>query len=52
MNKSVYARKNELYRGWNELYNINTLNMSFEEYQKIHEKEDAIYKRWYFMINY
>ena len=33
MNKSVYARRNELYRGWTRMYNVDTISMSFEDFQ-------------------
>ena len=48
MNKSIYARRVELYREWSTLYDALSVDLSFDEYQKIHEKEDAIYKRWVF----
>ena len=48
MGKSIYARRVELYREWTILYDALSVDLSFDEYQKIHEKEDAIYKRWVF----
>jgi hypothetical protein len=48
MGKSVYARKFELLKEWNKLYKGMNVDIPFEEYQKIYEKENDLYQRWLF----
>lgn len=49
MSKSIYQRKNELFRLWNDLKKVlNDDSLSFDKYMKIREKEEQAYHKWYF----
>ena len=49
MTKTIYQRKNELFRLWNDLKNcMNDDSLSFDKYMEIREKEEKAYYHWLF----
>ena len=53
MTKSIYQKKSELYKLWNNLKNcMNDDTISFDKYMEIREQEEKTYKQWIFYNEY
>lgn len=49
MNKTIYQRKTELYRLWNELKScMNDDTISFDKFIELKEQEEQAYYKWLF----
>lgn len=53
MTKTIYERKQELYRLWNDLKEcMNDDSLSFDKYMEIHKQETEAYYKWVFYDNF
>lgn len=53
MSKSIYERKQELYRLWNDLKKcMNDDSISFDKFMEIHKQETETYYKWVFYNEY
>ena len=49
MTKSIYQRRTELYRLWNDLKKcMNDDSISFDKFMELRELEEKAYYKWYF----
>ena len=49
MTKTIYQRKTELYRLWNELKScMNDDKISFDKFMELKEQEEQAYYKWVF----
>ena len=49
MTKTIYERKNELYKLWKDLKeSMNDDSISFDKYMEIREKEEKAFYKWQF----
>lgn len=49
MTKTIYQRKTELYRVWNELKScMNDDTISFDKFMELKEQEEQAYYKWLF----
>lgn len=53
MSKTIYERKQELYKLWKDLKEcMNDDSLSFDKYMEIHKQETEAYYHWLFYNNF
>lgn len=53
MTKSIYQRKSELYRLWNDLKKcMNDDSLSFDKFMELRKQEEEAYHIWFFYNEY
>lgn len=53
MTKTIYERKQELYRLWSDLKKcLNDDSLSFDKFMELRKQEEEAYYKWVFYDNY
>ena len=53
MSKTVFEKKRELYKKWNELKRLgNSEDLTFDQFFKIRNEEQEYYDKWKFLDSY